>query len=140
MLDPTDSELMALLAGKLKEDREAEISAQLDSDPDLQKRIEALSGSANFGEDFDTAGYEDRSTSIAGSYRDFLDQSQRLGKFEILEEVGRGGAGVGFKARESAMDAIVAIQWVNSGASWVGTGKPTAEHPPHPGFACRLFP
>src|SRR5262245_12259128 len=47
--------------------------------------------------------------------RTFLDERKRLGKFELLEQVGAGSFGIVWKARDIELDRLVAIKFPHSG-------------------------
>ena len=38
---------------------------------------------------------------------------QRIGKYEILEQIGRGGQGTVYRARDAGLDRIVAIKVID---------------------------
>lgn len=38
---------------------------------------------------------------------------QRIGKYEILEQIGRGGQGAVYRARDTDLDRIVAIKVID---------------------------
>jgi eukaryotic-like serine/threonine-protein kinase len=85
--------------------------------PDLVDEVRVLWATAMVAEDFasvsqalDSVGRE----SSAGSPPTF-EPRQRVGDYEILEEIGRGGMGVVFRARQISLDRIVALKMILRG-------------------------
>jgi serine/threonine-protein kinase len=101
ILDLLDDYLSQLQAGK-RPDREALLRAHPELAASL-KCLEALEGlvPADGAElDLDGVSCEDQCLP-----RDF-------GPYELLEEIGRGGMGVVYKARQKALDRVVAIKMI----------------------------
>ena len=101
ILDLLDDYLSLLQAGK-RPDREALLRAHPELAASL-KCLEALEGllPADGAElDLDGVSCEDQCLP-----RDF-------GPYELLEEIGRGGMGVVYKARQKALDRVVAIKMI----------------------------
>ena len=40
---------------------------------------------------------------------------QKLGKYQLLEEIARGGMGVVYRARHTGLDSLVAVKMIRSG-------------------------
>lgn len=116
---PTDDELRELLAGRMHREREEEISALLAEYPELQRRLEQLSGAEDFSEEFQTHSGEHRppETDLSEPFQSALlvpsekDGSiGRIGKFEILDIAGSGGMGTVLRAQDPDLDRTVALK------------------------------
>ena len=75
---PDDSELRALLAGKISRARERQITELLSKNAELQRRLERLSGETDFREDFALSEERRNSTEIEEPAANPV----RVGKFE----------------------------------------------------------
>jgi serine/threonine protein kinase len=86
--------------------------------PDLVDEVRMLWATAMVAEDFASVSQaldsvEGRAT--APSRPPTFEPRQRVGDYEILEEIGRGGMGVVFRARQSSLGRIVALKMILRG-------------------------
>lgn len=110
-MDPSDDQLRALIAGSLPEEEQRALEDLVGESPELQRRLEQLSGAARFRDEFSP---DRESPGIRWS--DWLGPSSSpdllgtLGNYEIQTVIASGGMGVVFRAREPELDRTVAIK------------------------------
>jgi serine/threonine-protein kinase len=124
--DATDSvrlaRLVDLLLAKARSGAPVDIDQVASEHPDLAGELRELWGVAALAEEF--VGESSASKAVAGGA---VDQSQResrpfalpqtIDDYELFEELGRGGMGVVYRARQKSLDRIVALKIVLAGSS-----------------------
>ncbi len=102
--------IVAAYIDSLATDRPLDRRELLARHPELAAELE------RFFEDYDRLAClkgADRNRTTRGSIR--LDPGTRLGDYEICEEIGRGGMGVVFRARQPSLDRVVALKLILAG-------------------------
>src|SRR5690349_17386722 len=101
---PTFAELTAFLLGDLPENTLDEVAAHLEQCPCCEAAAQAREGLT------DPLLTPFHSAAKAFANRCKPELPERIGDYEILEEVGRGGMGVVYKARHVQLRRVVALK------------------------------
>jgi serine/threonine-protein kinase len=120
--DTGRDERLARLLGELTEARRhgrpADVEAAARDHPDLADELRGLWGAVEVVEGLAPRGPTEPSTVLQPANKAPAASGplpRRLGEFELLEEVGRGGMGVVYKARQTSLHRTVALKVIERG-------------------------
>jgi len=118
-----DAVLAALLERLIDDSRHGrspDLEAMIAKHPDLVDELRSLWATAMVAEEFgsmaDDAELAGEPTAArAAGQRNSVPLPERIGDYEVVEEIGRGGMGVVFKARQFSLDRVVALKMILQG-------------------------
>ena len=118
-----EERLARILEGLIEQSRcgrKPDLEAAVRANPDLSDELRELWATAMIAEDFgslsDVLGDDGPAQKHSGtSVQAKADVPRQFGAYELLDELGRGGMGVVFRARQASLSRIVAVKMILRG-------------------------
>ncbi|MBI1311655.1 protein kinase [bacterium] len=115
-------ELLDRLAAEVRGGRQANLEAVVREHPDLEQELRELWATMLLAEDFASFSGElseltgGETQTAAAPVTGGLSVTSRVGDYELFEELGRGGMGVVYRARQSSLGRTVALKMILRGS------------------------
>jgi len=116
--DSIDAQLAGILEdlfARIEAGERVDIEAVASEHPDLADELRSLWATAQVATEFSSLDDEDRSTTSDGPASAPLALPARVADYELLEEIGRGGMGVVYRARQISLGRTVAVKMILRG-------------------------
>ncbi|WP_437224612.1 serine/threonine-protein kinase [Planctomicrobium sp. SH661] len=117
-MSDTDSlvfEALNLLTNRLRAGEEIQLEQVLSNYPELSDEIRSLWGTILVAEQLGLPAIDSSVASSAALPRETPAAPGRIGKFELIQEIGRGGMGVVYKAFQRNPNRVVAVKMLLRG-------------------------
>jgi serine/threonine protein kinase/uncharacterized membrane protein len=107
------AQLLSDLGEQMRQGRRPDLDAVATEHPDLADELRELWGAVLLAEELARPPQRPRTEPAASAPTQTLPRS--FGDYELVEEIGRGGMGVVYKARQRSLDRIVALKMILRG-------------------------
>jgi serine/threonine-protein kinase len=112
------AQLLEELTRQLRQGQNPDLDAVTREHPDLAKELRALWGAVQLAEEFARSPTLHAAATLPPTKAEgdaCVDLPRRFGDYELLEELGRGGMGVVYKARQLSLPRQVALKMIRAG-------------------------